>query len=230
MLTLTLVSVSSNSPAIQMDMRLKHPFTMMVAGPTSCGKSQWTKKLLLNASKLIDQPPTKITWFYGEYQPLYAELQAQLQGISFVEGIPENLNSYIDAGSTNLVVIDDLMSESGNNKRISKLFTKGSHHRNLSVIYIVQNLFHKGSENRDISLNTHYLVLFKNPRDASQITSLAKQMYPGSVKFLQEAYRDATLKPHGYLLLDMKPGTVDDCRIRTGIFPGDTYYVYQRKV
>ena len=55
-----------------------------------------------------------------------------------MEGIPENLNSYIKAGSTDLVVIDDLMSESGNNKRISKLFTKGSHHRNLSVIYIVQ--------------------------------------------------------------------------------------------
>ena len=41
----------------------------------------------------------------------------------------------------NLIVIDDQMIEAGKDNRIVNLFTKGSHHRNLSVIYIVQNLF-----------------------------------------------------------------------------------------
>ena len=48
---------------------------------------------------------------------------------------------------------------------------------------------------RTISLNAHYLILFKNPRDASQINHLAKQMYPTKSKFMVEAYRDATLPP-----------------------------------
>jgi UDP-N-acetyl-D-mannosaminuronic acid transferase (WecB/TagA/CpsF family) len=43
---------------------------------------------------------------------------------------------------------------------------------------IVQNLFHRGKHHRTISLNAHYMVLFKNQRDVSQIMALAHQMYP----------------------------------------------------
>ena len=56
------------------------------------------------------------------------------------------------------------MIEAGKDNRIVNLFAKGSHHQNLSVIYIVQNLFHQGKGNRSISLNSHYL-LFGNIRD-----------------------------------------------------------------
>jgi hypothetical protein len=41
------------------------------------------------------------------------------------------------------------------------------HHRNISVMYIVQNLFHRGKHHRTIGLNAHYMVVFKNPRDVS---------------------------------------------------------------
>ena len=50
-----------------------------------------------------------------------------------------------------------------------KPFSRGSHHRNLSVIYIVLNLFYQEKDSRSISLNSHYLILFKNPRDKLQI-------------------------------------------------------------
>ena len=56
---------------------------------------------------------------------------------------------------------------------IAKLFTKKSYHGNLSVIYIVQNLFHQSKDHRTISLNASYLVLTKNVRDASQVIHLA---------------------------------------------------------
>ena len=213
-----------------MDVRLIHPFTMMVAGPTSCGKTHWTKNLLLSSKDLLTPEPESIVWFYGEYQQTYADLQTKLPNVTFVEGIPSSLDEYLLPNRPNLFVIDDLMAESGSNGAVAKLFTRGSHHKNLSVIYIVQNLFHKGRENRDISLNCHYLVLFKNPRDASQITTLAKQMYPGSVKFLQEAYRDATSAAHGYLFIDLKTNTPEQYRVRTQIMPGNTQYVYVRKI
>ena len=54
------------------------------------------------------------------------------------------------------------------------LFTKGSHHSNLSVLHLVQNVFDKNKHTRTISLNAHYLVIFKNPRDASQVTHSAR--------------------------------------------------------
>ena len=87
--------------------------------------------------------------------------------------------SYFDVNKRDLMVFDDQMIDASKDKRIVNLFTRGSHHRNLSVIYIVQNLFHQGKGSRSISLNSHYLVLFKNPRDKLQILTLAKQMYPG---------------------------------------------------
>jgi hypothetical protein len=74
------------------------------------------------------------------------------------------------------------MPQSGKDKRISDLFTKGSHHRNLSIIYIVQNIFHQGKEMRNIRLNAHYIVLFKSPRDKQQISMLARQINPGKVQ------------------------------------------------
>ena len=101
-------------------------------------------------------------------------MKQKFSNISFIEGITENLNEYINPKLRNLIVIDDLMSETGSDKRITKLFTKGSLHRNLSVISLLQNLFYNGKESWDISLNVHYIVLFKNPQDNKIITSLAK--------------------------------------------------------
>jgi len=61
------------------------------------------------------------------------------------------------------------------NRSVTNLFTKESHHRDLSVVYIDQNLFNNGKEHRAISLNSRYIVALKNSRDASQIVHLAWQ-------------------------------------------------------
>ena len=89
----------------------------------------------------------------------------------------------------NLIVFDDLMIDASKDKRIVNLFTRGSHHRNLSEIYTVQNLFHQGKGSRSISLNGHYLLLFKNPRDKLQNLILAKPMYPGQTYFFFKSVR-----------------------------------------
>ena len=213
-----------------MDVRLQHPYTCLVAGPTSCGKTQFVKKIIEEGEHVVNGSAEKIIWLYGEYQPAYRELASKFPYILFIEGIPENLNEYIDPKFRNLIVIDDLMSETGSDKKVTNLFTKGSHHRNLSVILLLQNLFYNGKESRTISLNAHYIVLFKNPRDNTIVTSLAKQMYPGKIKFLQEAFRDATKLPYHYLFLDLKPYTDEKFQVRTCIMPSETQYAYVNKM
>ena len=106
-------------------------------------------------------------------------------------------------------------------KRIVNLFTRGSHHRNLSVIYFIQNLFHQGKNSRSISLNSYYLVLFKNPWDKLQILTLAKQMYPGNTDFFIKRYEEAVRRPFGYLFVDLKTTTQDNCRLRMNVLPGE---------
>ncbi|GFY22997.1 uncharacterized protein TNCV_2182581 [Trichonephila clavipes] len=110
-----------------------------------------------------------------------------MPNISFHEGIPSNLHQYSDA----LIVSDDLMGELGNDPQLTKLFVKFSHQRNLSII-------------------------FENRRDQSQITYLGRQLYPRKVKFFQECYADATSKPYGYLLIDLKPEADESLRVLTG--------------
>ena len=115
--------------------------------------------------------------------------------------------------------------------RVTNLFTKKSHHSDTSVIYLVQNLFPKNKESRTISLNSQYMVVFKNPRDASQLANLARQMYPGRGAFVQEAFADVTASPYGYLPIDMKQNTPDDMRLRTSVLPDDAHqWVYVPKV
>ena len=72
-------------------------------------------------------------------------------------------------------------------------------------------------------------MLFKNPRDASQISHLASQMYPGKTSYMKEAYRLSTIKPFGYLLIDLKQETDEKFRLRTNIFPNDQQIVYLPK-
>ena len=213
-----------------MDPRLQHPFTCVIAGPTQCGKTVFLEKLLTYAKELIKDPPEHILWFYGEYQPLYTKLAKTLgDNIQFIEGVPQSFDDTLNIARRNLIILDDLMNETANDKKISSLFTKGSHHKNLSVILVTQNLFNQGRESRTISLNSHYLILFKNPRDAAQISYLARQMFPEKPKYLQEAYKDATHTPYGYLFIDLKGNTLETFRLRTQIFPGETQYVYVKK-
>ncbi|GFX14842.1 uncharacterized protein TNCV_1485841 [Trichonephila clavipes] len=96
-------------------LKLVHPFTLILAGPSGSGKSQFVKKLIEN--KMIKPFPKNIIWCYGVYQALYEEMP----NISFHE--------------------------------------------------------------------------------------------------------DATSKPYGYLLIDLKPETDESLRVRTGMFPGDVFYV-----
>ena len=169
----------------------------------------WVKTLLENAQKIISPPPQRIIWCYGQWQPSYFDMLRTIPEIEFNKGIPEDIDKvdYLDISQRNLIVLDDLMAQSSKDKLIADLFTKESHHRNLSIIYIVQNIFRQGKEMRNISLNAHYIVLFKSPRDKQQISMLARQVNPGRVQEFMRSYEDATSRPHGYLMLDLKPTT-----------------------
>ena len=116
------------------------------------------------------------------------------------------------------MILDDLLNNVYS-KQVCDLFTRGSHHRNISVILITQNVFHHGRYNRDISLNAQYVVALKNVRDKTLFMYLANQFYPEDSLGLYNAYLDATHRPHGYLMLGLTQDTDDGLRFRTSIFP-----------
>ena len=112
------------------------------------------------------------------------------------------------------------MQSTSGNQLVKNLFTNGGH-LNLSVMFVSQNLFHTRKKCRTISLNSTYIVVFKNPRDQSEIRHLACQMFPSKRKFLQVAYEDATNDSYRYLFLDFHPNSPEFARVRGNIFPCD---------
>ncbi|VDI72109.1 Hypothetical predicted protein [Mytilus galloprovincialis] len=191
----------------------KHPFTMTVSGPTSCGKTFFVKQLLQNL-RLIQPTIHRILWLYRRWQPLYDEIQKTVRPyVEFIQGIPVDLekDSYIDPSVRNMIILDDLMSTSAKDPRITDLFTEGSHHRNLSVVVLNQNLYF--SKDPTQRRNCHYLVLFNNPVDKQQIMTLGRQMYPGKGLYFFKKFEESTSQPFGYLLLDLKPTTPETNRL-----------------
>lgn len=200
------------------DYSFKHPFTCMIAGPTSCGKTVFVRQVLEYRQRLLkDLPPdARIIWAYGQWQETYSKPIVDCE-VEYVDGLPDDES--IAMNPPDLIIIDDLMNELGNNQRLANMFTKGSHHLKMSIIFIVQNIFHQAKQMRNISLNCHYFVLMKNPRDKSQIHSLARQLYPNKMKFLIESYEDATKEPYSYLRIDLTPSTPERFRLTTKLFP-----------
>ena len=120
-----------------------------------------------------------------------------------------------------VIVLDDLMNSPSSTK-VSDLFTTGSHHCNIILVLITQNLFHQVPSSRDISLKSKYIVVFKNPRDKTQIVHLARQVYLENIASFHKTYMEACKYPHSYLFLDLTQSINDLLRFRTKNFPGET--------
>ena len=190
------------------DIRLKSPFTAVVAGPTGCGKTELMFEMMRNSETVCTDAPEEIHYCYGVWQDRF---ESAPERVVFHEGMLDVEKEIPRDGEARWLVIDDLMEEVSGKETLNNLFTKYSHHLNLSIFFLAQNLFKK--QNRTVSLNTQYMFLFKNPRDKQVIESFAKQAFPGKVAAVREAYAEATLEPHSYLMVDMTQTASEKTRL-----------------
>ena len=196
-----------------MDFRLLNDRVMTVAGPSQSGKTEFVLKLLDRRGELFHNKMDKILWCYGiSDMNLLNKLRGK--GYNTLHGLPKEEN--IEPHS--ICILDDLLSESESSRDVTNMCTRAAHHKPCFIIFISQNLFPGGKEARTRSLNTHYYVIFKNPRDKLQFETLARQISPLHSRTLISIYEDATRNPHGYLFIDFTQQCPDDIRYRTNIF------------
>jgi hypothetical protein len=203
-----------------------------ICGATRTGKTRWVYTFLQHINGMfIQNPPKKILYCYGIYQQMFEDMKKAIPGLELHEGLPrqEAVEKFTD-GQHNLIILDDLMDQVTQCQEMELMFTQGCHHKSLSVMFITQNQYYQGKCARTIALNTQYIVLFRNLRDASQVMTLARQLYPGRSAILMESYEDCTKEPYGYLVIDVSPYSEDKYRLRTNIFPGEDPKVYIPKV
>ena len=78
---------------------------------------------------------------------------------------------FIDAEKRHLIVFDDLMIEAKCDQRFADLFTKGSHHRNLSVILRSRNCRHSVKDivgQNESCGNDHYVYGVSKPQTSEK--------------------------------------------------------------
>ena len=191
--------------------KFKHPFCMLVAGPSRSGKTQWVVRLLRQRRERITPPVDSILYCYAHWQSKYDTLKMSVPSAQFHKGLPSPADMNSLRGG--ILVIDDLMELAVKDTNIMSAFTEGSHHKNLSVVFLMQNVFHKGSHARTMSLNAQYMVLFKNARDQQQIQTLARQIFPIDWRQFLQYFEEQTSKPYGHVILDFHPSTPTSQRI-----------------
>ena len=213
------------------DILLRRACTMCISGPSRCGKTSFVYKILTNLGSMYSdgEKPEQILYCYAMDQPLYSKMESNVPNIEFFKGLPthEKIDSLTN-GNHNLIILDDLMMQLLKSEDIVNMFILGSHHRNLSVFFMSQNVFQSGRHGRTIALNTQYLTLFQNPRDKSQIKYLVRQIFPDHSHYVCEAFYDAAVaKDFGYLFIDLTQQCKEDLRVRACITPEEVTVVYQ---
>ena len=83
-------------------------------------------------------------------------MQKEIKNIEFMQGVSfEFIDLLKNNGTMYLLIFDDSCEEICNSKTFVDIATAGTH-RDLSTIYIKNNLFHQSKLGRDVELqNTH---------------------------------------------------------------------------
>lgn len=210
------------------DARMKTPFTCIIGGSPMSGKTYFVRNLLEHRYNLIDNDFDYLVWFYGQENTFVQELKAQKMNIptDVVYKLPSDMDQYIQDGKRGLIVIDDLMQSAGESQAVTDLFCNRVQHNNVSVILLMQNMFYHGKERTTLLRCAHYLVVFKNPLDASVPLYLSQKIMPLQKKLFIDIFNEATRRPYGYLYIDGRQTTPREARFRTDIFENGVQKVF----
>lgn len=173
----------------------------IIFGPTGIGKTEFMLQVI--RQKLVEPFPENIYYMFNvEQEFMKVWNQNEDQPIQFIKGLDF---SKIDSNKTSLLVVDDLIL-SGENKEMAEMFILGSHHKQISLFYITQNLFPNCPMFRLMSSNAHYFVLFNSQRHFRQIKTLAGQMFCGKdIKRIINAYIRSSNQKRSFILLSLAP-------------------------
>ena len=203
--------------------RFHTPSSILVVGPSGCGKTVFKEKILLENKELFETPPTQVHYCYGVWQGRFQPIQDR--GVVFHEGISDHsaFVQWFPPGGKGVMVLDDLVDEGSHDKRVLDLFTKHSHHQNVTVLYLCQDMFPVGKYAKSISL------AFKNPQDQLGIRNVLLQWFPTTWKDNLESFHQATTRPYGYLVVDLHPASSDQQRLLSHVLKDEGWTLTHQK-
>ena len=184
---------------------------ILVIGPSGSGKT--TAVLRIIKERLIEPMPEKIFYMYAAHQPFMDSWNLSSNPkIEFIEGLQLDVLDQHDGPK--LLICDDLIQSLS--KDLGQHFIAGSHHKNITTIFITHSIFLNNETYRLMSNNTHYILLFKNKRNSSQVMTLGRQILNGDLYRLGEAYK--YIPSFQFVLLSLHPLVPDELSVTTDYF------------
>ena len=209
------------------------PATILLVGQSNSGKSHYVRKLIDNGDAMFTIPPTKYVWLYNMFQPLYDEIERTTNGtVSFVQGLPSrsDIESWAKGESHLCLIVDDLYHQLINSRDMLDLFVMLCHHLCASVITTSHNIFMGGKFSKTITLNSHYILLFRL-QNRLQLATLGTQLFchNKAAKHFVRAYdRCMDLNQYSPLVIDLSPISKFShlLKLRCDILPGQYPIVF----
>ena len=176
------------------ELKLISPFSCMVAGCTGSGKSVLVLDWLKAPQHVFRENDREIYYFYGStFQESFKD--PSLHHVRF----SSDIKLLTELATTKhesriLIILDDLMCMTAQSAVILDLYTKGSHHFNIDIVNIVQNIFHNGRGSTFITMkvNSQYFVI-KQFIDETKLRLLARAVGVNHDE-LTAAYEDSLSK------------------------------------
>ena len=211
------------------DLRLIQNFKILVSGPSRCGKTWFTFNLIKNIRKISQDVPEKIVYVYSARQAGYEDWLKYVDHLVIADETAIDKVLTLAKSNKLLVIFDDLI-HSDLLKDIAKLFTIDGRHMKMSLVFLTQRLFVQNEFYKQISRNSDYFVLFRNPRNQAEIRDLARQVTPNDLA-LSKLYEMATIKPYSYLFLNFTQEAKEDYKYLTRLFEQpNILYCYKKRM
>ena len=180
--------------------KLKKPFRVIISGGSGAGKSTLMENLV-NRDHFCSSFD-KIYYFFPDYleePPVLFD-----QSVDYIPGLSD-LNFFSSIPRNSLIIIDDLMSECGRSDEIMKLFSVVARKRNLSILFLVQNIYDNSRQFRNIRLNATGFFLFNNYAAMNVNRRLLRDLgYSNSIP--KSLFDKIFAEPFSYIYVDISPG------------------------
>ena len=204
------------------DCKLQKPFRLMISGGSGTGKSTALQELV-NTSH-FSSPFDKIIYCYPDYldEPpmIFDQIVENRPGtcdLHYFSTIPQN----------SLIIYDDLMSECGKSDDVMKLFSVIARKRNLSVIFIVQNIYDSNKQFRNIRLNATGFLLFNFYADKDVNKRLLRDLNVQS-RVPKHLMDQIYSRPFSYIYVDIHPERRNNFDIVRGNIFDKNFSIYNK--
>ena len=204
------------------DTKLEKPFRLIIAGPSGAGKTTFLRELVNNCH--FDSPFETIYYHYPDYLD---EIPVQFdQIVDYRQGLL-NVNEFSSVPKNSLIIYDDLMNECGKSEDTMKLFTVMARKRNVSLIYLVQNIFDNSTHFRNIRLNASGVVMF-NFSASTDITKRVIGQFGLHSSLPRRLIDQIYANPYAYIYVDLRTGRHKSFDAVRGNIFAENFSVYNK--